>query len=243
MIRHVAGDHVSQLEPCGLHEGLMRGMSGVVQEVDTGRIGVHVDQKELEVRLVPNVMAESTQGLVVGNGDGTVAESDGGGGVHRIHDHRVRELGEVVDAVAVDIGRVGDEILLHSIVVSRQRLHVLGQRGRARSASLDQDRDLHPCAVQIVLHIEDEVVRRGGRDHDGHRRDRHRRRRWVEAAFWTRLLRVALRLDRGREQRDQHYDSNRREDGGQGRRQGCEKATESPDAPRTGGGKCARAKS
>ena len=38
----------------------------------------------------------------------------------------------------------------------------------------------------------------------------------------------------------QHYDSNRREDGGQGRRQGCEKAKEGPSAPWTGGGKYAR---
>ena len=86
---------------------------------------------------------------------------------------------------------------------------------------LHQDRQIQLRAVYSVPHIKHEVVGGRGCDYDGHGRHRHRHRRRVVAAPRTRLFRVALRLDHGREQRHQHYDSNRREDGGQGRRTAC----------------------
>ena len=127
-----------------------------------------------------------------GNGNGAVVEIDGGGGIHRVHAHRVRELGDVVDAVAIDIGGVGDEVLLHPVALLGQRLHVLGQRGRGGFAPLHQHRNLDAgVRVQLVPDIKHEVVRSRGRDHDGNCRNRYRRRRRVVAASFTRLFRVA----------------------------------------------------
>ena len=151
---------------------------------------------------------------------------------------RSASFGDVVDAVAIHVGRVGDEVLLHPVALCGQRLDVLGQRGRTGLTLHHRDRQPRFRAVQIVPHIEYEVVVGRGRDHDGNGLHLYRHRRRVIATPRTRL-RVALPPCRGREQRRQHYDSNRREDGGQGRRQGGEKAKEGPSAPWTGGGKCA----
>ena len=74
---------------------------------------------------------------------------------------------------------VGDQVLLHSVAPDGQRLHVLGQRGRARCALLHQNRDLHLSTVHIVRHIEHEVIRSRGLDHDGNGPNLYRRRRWI----------------------------------------------------------------
>ena len=156
---------------------------GGVHEVGTRSVGVHVEQYELEV--CP-VVGERLECVLIGNGQGAVAEFDGGGGVQRVLAPQVLEFGEVVDAIAVDVGRIGNLILLHPVALRGQRRHVLGQRGRARFTQLHQDRQFHLRAVHIVPHIEREVVRRRGRDHDGHRRHRHLHGHRVIAASRTR---------------------------------------------------------
>ena len=87
-----------------------------VREVDSWTVGVQPDPQELEISMEGNGVG----GCLIWYGYDTVVEVDGGGGVDRVHAHRVREFGDVVDAVAVDVGRVGDEVLLHPVAVYRQ---------------------------------------------------------------------------------------------------------------------------
>ena len=56
---------------------------------------------------------------------------------------RLVRLGDVVDAVAVDVGWVGDHVLLHPVAFSGQRCHVLGERRRAGGAPSHRNRNLH----------------------------------------------------------------------------------------------------
>ena len=69
--------------------------------------------------------------FLIGNGHGAVAEFNGGGGIHRVLAHRVGQFGDVVNAISVDVRRVGDEVLLYPVALLGQCRHVLGQRGRA----------------------------------------------------------------------------------------------------------------
>ena len=119
-----------------------------VYEVDTRTVCVHPEQNKLEVILAEG---ERLECFPIGYGHGTIAEFNGGGGVHRVPAHRVGQFGDVVDAIAVDIGRVGHEELLHPVALRRQCRHVLGQRGRTRLTQLHQDRELYLSAIHIVL--------------------------------------------------------------------------------------------
>ena len=176
-----AFDHplLSQLDADGLQELFMNQSGSGVHEVETRAVGVHAEQNELEVVLAEGDRLECFQ---IGNGQCAGGEFHGRGRVHRVHAHRV-EFGEVVDAVAVDVGRVGDEVLLHPVALGGQGLDVLGERGRARFAPLDQDRCLYRRAIHFVPDVEHEVLVGRGRDHDGHRRHFHFHRRRGVAAF------------------------------------------------------------
>ena len=154
-----------------------------VHEVNTRGVGVYVEQNELAV---PTGDEKRPDCVLVGNGHGAVGECDGGGRIHRIQAHRIAEFGDVVDAVAVAVGRVGDQILLHPVTLYGQCRHVLGQRGRARFTQLHRDRQFHLRAVHIVPHVEHEVVVGRGRDHDGNSLHRHLHRHRVIATSWTR---------------------------------------------------------
>ena len=99
-----------------------------VHEVDTRTVRVHTREKELEVILG---VGERLECCPIANGHGAVGEIDRYAGVHRVLAGRVSKLGDVVDTVAVNIGRVGDEVLLHFVPVRGQCPHVLGKRRRA----------------------------------------------------------------------------------------------------------------
>ena len=96
-------------------------------------------------------MGKRIECVRIGNSHSPVAEADRGGRVHRVHAHRIAQLSYVVDTVAVNVGRVGDEVLLHPVALHGQRLHVLGERGRTGRALLHQDRQLQLRAVHLVL--------------------------------------------------------------------------------------------
>ena len=157
-----------------------------VDEVDTRPIGIRIDQKELQQIGGP----ERFERAFVWNDNGAVAGIDARGRVHRIHAHRISQLSDVVEAIAVHVGGVGDEVFFHPVALQGQRLHILGQRCRALFAQLHQDRQVPLRAVHLVLHIEHEVVVGRGGDHDGHRRHLHFHRRRTIAASLT-WLRVA----------------------------------------------------
>ena len=167
-----------------------------VHEVDSRPVGgVHAEHNEFYVLVT---VGELVVCVPIGNGHGAHAQCDSGGGVHRVHAHRIAQLSDVVDTVAVS--RVRDQILLHPVARGGQRLHVFGQRGRARFASLYQYRNIHRrVCVYLMTHVKHEVVGGRGFDYDGHGRHLYHRRRRVIAAAWTRRPRVvALRLCRRR---------------------------------------------
>ena len=172
-----------------------------VLEIDTRMVGVQAEQNVLQV---PPLVGERLERFSIGNGHGAVDEIDGGGGVDRILAQRVGQFREVVDAIAVDVGRVGGCVLLHPVAFPGQCSDILGQRGRAGLPQLHQDGNLHLRTIYIVLHIEHEVVVGRGGHHDRHRRHRHRHRCRGSAAAWTRIFRVvALRLCRRRHDHQQ----------------------------------------
>ena len=176
-----------------------------VCEVHARSVGVCVcvcvQQDDLDEYLVLPLEGERLECCLIRNGHGAVAERDGGGGVHWVT-RRVVEFGDVVNAIAVDVGWLGDEVSLRPVALGGQRRHVLGQRGRARRSLLYQHRDLDFRAVHIVLHIQHEVVVGRGRDHDRHGGDRHRRRCRGETAARARVE-IALGVGRPRHDRQQ----------------------------------------
>ena len=143
-----------------------------VHEVNTRGVGIPVKHNELDNILIEG---ERIECFPVGNGYCAVAELDRGGGVHRVHTHRVREFGDVVDAISVNVAGVGDEVLLHPVTLCWQCLHTLRERGRARFPLLHQDRNFHLSSAfhQNVLHIKNEIIIRSGRDLDRNSTDGH----------------------------------------------------------------------
>ena len=174
------------VEADSLHKLAMRRVVLGVHEVDSRPVGgVHAEQNEFHVLVTVGELVEC---VLIGNGHGALAERDGGGGVHRVHVPQVFEFGDVVDAIAVHVGRVGDEVLLHPVTLLGQRLHVLGECSRAGFTSLYQYRNIHRrVCVHLMTHVKHEVVRGRGLDHDRHGLNVHSRRRRVVAASWTQL--------------------------------------------------------
>ena len=140
-----------------------------VLEEHTGPVGADVGNDKLQVSeaAVANI-GKSLVCLVIGNDREAVGESLIVGGIHRVHARRAGELGDVADAVTVDVGGIGDAVLLHPVALHGQRRHVLGERRCAVLAMDHLDRVPDRLPVQIVACVEDEIVSRRGLDHDRH---------------------------------------------------------------------------
>ena len=103
-----------------------------VDEVDTGPVGFDAEYKVLDIKHSAwRTISQRLERFLIWNGRGAVAEFDGDAVVHRVHAPQVIELRDVVDAVAVDVCRILDQVLLHPVALHGQRRHVLGERGRA----------------------------------------------------------------------------------------------------------------
>ena len=173
-----------------------------IHEINNWAVGVHEEQVELDVLQAsemcinhdtPALVGKRLEGLTVGNRHHAVNELDSRRGVQRVHPGRITEFGDVVDAVAVEVARFGDEKLIDPVAVCWESRELLGQRRRAGLTQSHRHRDLHrSLAVQLVHHIEHVVLLNRGLDHYRNRPDRNRPRRRTRSRSWT----VARRLHR-----------------------------------------------
>ena len=103
-------------EAHGIQEENMSFVLLGVDEVDARQVGIPVEHNELGVQgFAAETSGERLECFQVENGHGAVAEIDCGGRIHRVHAPQAVQLGDVVDAIAVDVRRGGDEVLLHQI--------------------------------------------------------------------------------------------------------------------------------
>ena len=154
--RTVGSNHIGVVHDLALHRPLQPGWVspktddireiGVcpvclgVHEIDNRAVGVHAEQIELdELQVSQMCIDEDARALVgqrlkclaVGNGHRAVNGPDSRRGVQRVHPPQFSELGDVVDAVAVDVARIRDEIFVHPVALCGESRELLGQRGRA----------------------------------------------------------------------------------------------------------------
>ena len=174
------------LETNGRREVIVSSVRLGVHEIDGWAVGVHVDHMELDGLQVPEMAVDTAVTLVgkrhirlaVRNGRRAIVKPHGWDRVHRVHAHRVRQLCNVISAIAIDIGGVADEVFLHPVALFGQRLQALGQRRGAVLAQGHPDRYFkRGVRVQIVPHIEHEVLVGSGLDHDRNGPNLYRRRR------------------------------------------------------------------
>ena len=156
-----------------------------VHEIDAHVVGGHADNVELdklqvlETGVIGNVSAlvgKRLKCFTVWNGHRAITKRDRPRGVQRVHPHRVPQFGDVVDAVVIDVGRVGDEKLFHPVMLLGERGQLLGQRCCAVFAQGHRDRKLS-FGVQGGPHVEHEIFLGGGLDDSGNGLYLYRRRR------------------------------------------------------------------
>ena len=103
-------------------------MCNRVHEIDRRPVGIHVVEVELDELQIaemvvnhhlPTLVREVLEGRAIGNGGSAVNEVDRPGGVDRVHGSHVRQLINVMGAVAVNISRVVDGVFLHPVVRDR----------------------------------------------------------------------------------------------------------------------------
>ena len=176
--------HLKPFHPYGLQETVMERMRVGVDEIDAWSVGIQIEHNELDG--IGN--RERAESSTIRNGNGTIAGRNGGSGVHRVHTLRVIEFGDVVDAVAINVRRIGHKILLHPVAVSGQRLHIFRQRCRARLPQFHQNRNPHVYPIHVVLHVQHEIVIIRGRDDCGNCRYRHLHSRRVVVAAIARFF-------------------------------------------------------
>ena len=91
-------------------------------------------------------------------GDDAVSGMDLLGRIDRVIGAEVVQLGDVVDAVAVQVSGFGDLVLLHSILVCGQGFQIVGQRGSAVLTPRHRNRDIGGCPIESVLRIQHEII-------------------------------------------------------------------------------------
>ena len=170
-----AGEHPGQIvgKAEGGAEVFVVAVRCAVHEVHDRSIGMHVEQYELDrleaVRRAFLFVGERVEGSAIGEDDRAVRGIGARRGVDGVEAERAAEFGDVVDAVAVDIGWIGDAVLLDAIALGCERGDVFEERRCAVEAERHSHRRFQHCAVAGGLRgVEHEVVADGGFDGDGH---------------------------------------------------------------------------